>query len=224
VNGFSILECRQTFLAQYRPDMNSSTTFSLLTLDGGTNNQTRSQAGGEAVCPIKANLEDIHMLTLLAAQNLDIQYTLGLATGVPTTFISVGGGVEIDDFLGALLDTAYYLLNQTSPPQVVSNSYGCNEDLVSQKLAKYVLLRRNTSGSAHFDSCSVTCAMPMRSWVLEVYPSCSRQGMAGSPDCITRTSRSVQVRESVLPLSPHSLQAAHMSLLSVVPSISRRQR
>ncbi|KAJ7339854.1 family S53 protease [Mycena albidolilacea] len=53
------------FLASFRKDINSSTTFALKTLDGGSNPQNRSQAGIEA-------------------------YTIGLATGVPVTFISAG--------------------------------------------------------------------------------------------------------------------------------------
>lgn len=63
-------------------------------------------------------------------QNLDVQYAIGLATGVPVTFLSVGG--EFDD---ALLDTANYLLSLESPPPVVATSYGDNENAISQKLA-----------------------------------------------------------------------------------------
>ncbi|KAI1783842.1 Pro-kumamolisin, activation domain-containing protein [Ganoderma leucocontextum] len=58
-----------TFLNEYRTDISSDTTFTLQTLDGGSNTQD-SDAGIEA--------------------NLDIQYTVGVATGVPTVFISVG--------------------------------------------------------------------------------------------------------------------------------------
>lgn len=38
------------FLAKYRPDMSSSTSFALTSIDGGSNSQTASQAGDEAVC------------------------------------------------------------------------------------------------------------------------------------------------------------------------------
>jgi tripeptidyl-peptidase-1 len=48
----------------------SSTTFRLQTLDGGINPQNASVAGLEA--------------------SLDIQYTVGLATNVPVTFLSIG--------------------------------------------------------------------------------------------------------------------------------------
>ncbi|KAK0192116.1 family S53 protease-like protein [Armillaria mellea] len=59
----------RTFLTALRPDIPAATTFTLQTLDGGRNVQSASQAGIEA--------------------NLDIQYTVGVATGVPTFFISV---------------------------------------------------------------------------------------------------------------------------------------
>ncbi|KAJ7915134.1 family S53 protease-like protein [Mycena leptocephala] len=59
------------FLTSFRPDMSPTTSFTLQTLDGGVNTQTpRSSAGIEA--------------------DLDTQYTIGVATGVPVTFISVG--------------------------------------------------------------------------------------------------------------------------------------
>lgn len=73
-------------------------------------------------------------------QNLDVQYTIGLATGVPVTFISVGNITYLtdEDFADQLIDTALYLLGLPSPPQVVTTSYGDDEDLISQKLAMYV--------------------------------------------------------------------------------------
>ena len=58
-----------TFLRGLRPDL-EGTTFALQTLDGGENPQNQNEAGVEA--------------------DLDIQYTVGVASGVPVTFISVG--------------------------------------------------------------------------------------------------------------------------------------
>ena len=47
-----------------------------------------------------------------------------------TTYISVGGFLRTDDdFASALIDTAAYMLNQTAPPQVMTTSYGDNENL-----------------------------------------------------------------------------------------------
>lgn len=38
------------FLAKYRTDMSSSTSFTLTSVDGGTNSQSAANAGVEAVC------------------------------------------------------------------------------------------------------------------------------------------------------------------------------
>ncbi|KAI0755126.1 family S53 protease [Daedaleopsis nitida] len=104
----------ESFLTQYRPDMPSSTTFTLDAIDGGQNPQDANTAGPEA--------------------NLDIQYTLGVATGVPTVFISVGGQNQDQDLFG-WLDVANHLLAQTTPPHVLTTSYSWNEQLISQASA-----------------------------------------------------------------------------------------
>ncbi|CCL99683.1 uncharacterized protein FIBRA_01704 [Fibroporia radiculosa] len=100
----------KAFLGEFRPDMNSSTTYAFQSIDNGTDSQNITEAGAEA--------------------DLDIEYTVGLATGVPVTLISTGG-----EFPGALLDAAATLLNESSPPQVLSSSWGYNEDQVSKKFA-----------------------------------------------------------------------------------------
>ena len=82
-------------------------------MDGGLNNQSVDDAGTEA--------------------NLDIQYTVGLALGVPVTFISNG---NVQDFPTALLDTATFLDGVSNPPSVVTTSYGDNEDLFTPTLAQ----------------------------------------------------------------------------------------
>ncbi|TFY62562.1 hypothetical protein EVJ58_g3775 [Rhodofomes roseus] len=105
-----------TFLEQYRPDVNSSTGFTIVSLDGGEDPQSSGDAGDEA--------------------SLDIQYTVGIATNVPVTFITVGGDVNSgDELANVLIDTANYLLNQTAPPQVITTSYGLDESTISQNLA-----------------------------------------------------------------------------------------
>lgn len=73
-------------------------------------------------------------------QDLDIQYTIGLATNVPVTFISVGEDVASnpngdDEFAEALLDTALYVLGLESPPQVMTTSYGDDEEYISKLYA-----------------------------------------------------------------------------------------
>ena len=71
-------------------------------------------------------------------QNLDIQYTVGIASGVPTTFISVGESFQDGDLEG-FLDIINFLLSESNPPQVLTTSYGQNENTVSRAMAKYVL-------------------------------------------------------------------------------------
>ena len=75
-------------------------------------------------------------------QNLDIQYTVGLATGVPTIFISVGEDFQDGDLEG-FLDIINFLLAEDTPPQVLTTSYGQNENTISRNLAKYVSPQRN---------------------------------------------------------------------------------
>ncbi|THH32196.1 hypothetical protein EUX98_g1969 [Antrodiella citrinella] len=104
----------KTFLSDFRQDMSSSTTFTLQTLDGGSNPQSPRQASDEA--------------------NLDIQYTVGLATGVPTTFISVGENTQDGDLEG-FLDIINFLLGESNPPNVLTTSYGQNENTISSTLA-----------------------------------------------------------------------------------------
>lgn len=60
------------------------------------------------------------------AQNLDIQYTVGVAQGVPVAFIQAGSQTTTGGF-GAFLDMINYLLNMTAPPQVLTTSYGFDE-------------------------------------------------------------------------------------------------
>ena len=106
-------------MKKYRTDISSSTTFTLQTLDGGSNPQSGSEAGVEA--------------------NLDIQYTVGIASGVPVTFISVGDDWNDGDLEG-FLDIINFLLAESNPPQVLTTSYGENESDISRSLAKWVPL------------------------------------------------------------------------------------
>ena len=64
-----------------------------------------------------------------------MQYTVGVATGVPTVFISVGDDFQDGDLEG-FLDVTNYLIDMDTPPTVVTTSYGQNEDTISSKLAK----------------------------------------------------------------------------------------
>ena len=72
---------------------------------------------------------------LTSAQSLDIQYTVGIAAGVPVTFISVGEQNH-DGALGGFLDIINSLLSEQNPPQVLTTSYGEDEPDISPALAK----------------------------------------------------------------------------------------
>ncbi|KAI0064312.1 family S53 protease [Artomyces pyxidatus] len=104
----------KTFLKDYRKDLPSTNTFTLQTLDGGSNPQSSSQAGVEA--------------------DLDVQYTVGIASGVPTVFVSVGDSFQDGDLEG-FLDIVNFLLAETNVPTVMTTSYGENESDMSIDLA-----------------------------------------------------------------------------------------
>ncbi|CAK5281051.1 unnamed protein product [Mycena citricolor] len=105
----------QAFLEQLRPDMHSSTGFSLESVDGGDNPQGPDLAGFEA--------------------SLDIQYTVGVATGVPTIFLSNGNDTDI---FGAFIHTATYLQGVSNPPSVMTTSYTLDEPTVDPAVANAI--------------------------------------------------------------------------------------
>lgn len=99
------------FLKQFRPDLNPPPSFTVASVDGGLNDQ--SQPGVEA--------------------NLDIQYTVGLANGVETTFISSGLST-----VQGFLDVISYVANLATPPTVLSLSYGFDENTLSTRNANSI--------------------------------------------------------------------------------------
>ena len=74
------------------------------------------------------------------SQNLDIQYTVGVASKVPVTFISVGENNQ--DGVDGFLDIINSLIKLDSPPLVLTTSFGFNElGFVNEpELASYVTL------------------------------------------------------------------------------------
>ncbi|KAJ7671750.1 family S53 protease-like protein [Mycena rosella] len=102
------------FLKLLRPDIPSTTGFTLLSDDGGVNTQGANEAGTEA--------------------NLDIQYTTGIATKVPIQFLSVGG----NNFATSLLDTTTFLDGVAKPPTVMTTSYGSTESSFGSTMATKV--------------------------------------------------------------------------------------
>ncbi|TFY82909.1 hypothetical protein EWM64_g1103 [Hericium alpestre] len=92
----------QLFLENLRPDL-VGTTFSVELIDGGINNQ--NSPGDEA--------------------DLDTQYTVSIASKVPTIFISVGSNNP--DGISGFLDIVNYLETLNPVPNVLSTSYSFNE-------------------------------------------------------------------------------------------------
>ncbi|KIK68208.1 hypothetical protein GYMLUDRAFT_237294 [Collybiopsis luxurians FD-317 M1] len=103
----------KNFLQVFRPDMSSDTTFSTQLLYNASNDQGIPQAGVEA--------------------NLDIQYTVGLANGIPTTFVDIGS--QNDDDGITFIDSINYLAAEENPPLVLTSSYGLDERSLSESLA-----------------------------------------------------------------------------------------
>ena len=66
-------------------------------------------------------------------QNLDVQYSVGLATGIPVNFISVGDDATNDGAFG-YLDTANYVLSDQSSAYVVTTSYNGDESAISSNV------------------------------------------------------------------------------------------
>ena len=73
-------------------------------------------------------------------QNLDIQYTVGVATGVPTVFISVGDTNH--DGVAGFLDVVNFLVDESDSdlPHVLSTSYGFDEEVFPDVLLGFVIL------------------------------------------------------------------------------------
>ncbi|KAF7359983.1 Serine protease S53 [Mycena venus] len=97
------------FLKNLQPDLVGS-NFTVMEIDGGVNTQAQGQAGDEA--------------------DLDIEMTVGLAGGVPTTFISVGA--DYTDDIWGFIDIANSILAAPikTRPTVLTTSYGFNENTV----------------------------------------------------------------------------------------------
>ncbi|KAF7376352.1 Subtilisin-like protein [Mycena sanguinolenta] len=115
-NNFADQPDLTRFLKKLRPDMPSNTSFSLTSVDGGTNNFHN---------PKKSSLE----------ANLDIQYTVGVATGVPITFVSVGDNTPDTGFL----HIATALLAEKSPPQVLTSSYSVQDEAALSKRLTFAI-------------------------------------------------------------------------------------
>ncbi|KAH6914776.1 tripeptidyl peptidase A [Coprinopsis sp. MPI-PUGE-AT-0042] len=114
----------QTFYAEQVPAAVGS-SFKFISISGGLNNQTLSEAGAEA--------------------NLDVQFAFGLSYPTPGTFWSTGGRPPFKPDLSTpintnepYLDWVDFVLKQKSIPNVISTSYGEPEQTVPEAYARRV--------------------------------------------------------------------------------------
>ncbi|KAI0780145.1 subtilisin-like protein [Fomes fomentarius] len=101
----------QTFLEQFRPDIEGDASFAVQSVNGGSNN----------------------LVAATTEASLDIQYAVGIATNVKTTFVSVGS--EGTDGIAGFLDVINTLIAQDEAPLVLTTSFGFNEKDVPEGLA-----------------------------------------------------------------------------------------
>ncbi|KAF8897765.1 tripeptidyl peptidase A [Infundibulicybe gibba] len=119
---FANIEDLQTFFADQRPDaLNSS--FKFISVAGGLNSQNLSEAGVEA--------------------NLDVQFAFGLSHPTPGTFWSTAGRPPFLPDLRTPTDTNEpyadwldFVLAHPNTPQVISTSYGDDEQTVPESYAR----------------------------------------------------------------------------------------
>ncbi|KAF8142689.1 family S53 protease [Mycena galopus ATCC 62051] len=114
-NQFANSQDLSLFLTAMRPDMVNTTNFALQTLDGGSDPQYNGEAGSEA--------------------DLDIEYTVGIASGVPVTFISIA--FETTDDVDGFIDIVNFILKEeaSTRPTVLTTSYGFNENQLTRPVA-----------------------------------------------------------------------------------------
>ncbi|EMD32617.1 hypothetical protein CERSUDRAFT_118652 [Gelatoporia subvermispora B] len=102
-----------------------NTSFEVISVNGGENNQTLSEAGDEA--------------------NLDTQFAFGITFPTPATFFTTAGSPPFIPDIGTPTDTnepylqwLEFILDQRDPPQTISTSYGDDEQTVPPSFATRV--------------------------------------------------------------------------------------
>ncbi|PFH51001.1 hypothetical protein AMATHDRAFT_59869 [Amanita thiersii Skay4041] len=131
LNEFANRQDLQTFFSRFRPDAVGSSYTTVLVHGGGDD---QSDPGVEA--------------------NLDIQYTTGMSFPTPNTYYSTGGSPPFNpdsqtptNTNEPYLDWLNFILGQTNIPQVITTSYGDDEQTVPQDYANSVCNMFATLGS-----------------------------------------------------------------------------
>lgn len=139
----------QAFLTQTRPDHPelASTTYNLISVDG-VKNFTQGTEEGVSACRLQSRLEATNTVRL---QSADIQYTRGVATNVPVTYVSVGGGSQLSDNLAMI----NFLIQLDPAPLVLTTSYGFQEDFSGANLDLAMSVYFRTAASV------MSCSHPL---------------------------------------------------------------
>lgn len=121
---FANMQDLQSFFADQRPDALNS-TFKVILVNGGLNNQSLADAGDEA--------------------DLDVQFAFGLSHPIAPTFFSTGGMPPFIPDIDTPTDTNEpytewldFILSDPSPPLTISTSYGDDEQTVPESFAQRV--------------------------------------------------------------------------------------
>ncbi|KAF9006660.1 tripeptidyl peptidase A [Cyathus striatus] len=119
---FANFEDLQSFFKDQVPEAVGS-SFKFISVKGGLNNQTLSEAGAEA--------------------NLDVQFALGISHPVPGTFYSTAGRPPFNPDIRTPTDTNEpytdwldFVLSHPNPPLTISTSYGDDEQTVPEDFAR----------------------------------------------------------------------------------------
>jgi tripeptidyl-peptidase-1 len=85
---------------------------------------------------------------------LDVQTVIGLAAGIPTSFLSVGNILNVatvaTDISGAFFDTTTFLSTTQNPPSVFTTSFGFDEAQFSPQDLQYVAVTFRALGFPFF--------------------------------------------------------------------------
>ncbi|KAK7045103.1 family S53 protease-like protein [Favolaschia claudopus] len=112
-----------TFLETFRADISPNTTYDLIQIADATNDTIEGLGG------------------LQLEADLDVQYTIGLATDVPVQFLSAGIAPlneAVDGLATSFLDSVMYLEGLDTPPPVVTTSYGPLEKSFDAAMARKI--------------------------------------------------------------------------------------
>jgi hypothetical protein len=82
---------------------------------------------------------------------LDVQTVIGLAAGIPTSFLSVGNIINVaSDLSGAFFDTTTFLSTTQNPPSVFTTSFGFDEAQFSPQDLQYAVVAFYAPGFPFF--------------------------------------------------------------------------